>query len=342
MINLNYFNLRPPFASGVNFIRSAGLRRWILFWKIAFICGCLLFPNFLRAGEPLALELSSVAEVTGSGVFLQQLVSSGQTVPALRLCDSPEVGKTLELSRAQINDLLTAAAPGLITTNWTGADTVRVLRRSRTLSQADVTALLTTSLQQDYVKDKGKLELDLTQPWNPSVVPDEPLTVKILELPTAGVTPSFIARFQLCTTTETIGTWELTLRAHVWRDVWVAHTDLQRDELIADADIVRDQRDVLGIHEPLADFSPDDTTLQLADSVPANNILFAHNLQLRSVIHRGQIADAVLQDGTLNITMKVEALEDGAPGQTIRARNTNSQRDLTGKVLDEHTIVISL
>src|ERR1700722_19929180 len=111
MKNLNYFSLRTSFASDANFIQVVPLRRR-MFWKIAFICGCLLFPNFLQAGEPLALELSSVVEVTGNGVFLQQLVSSSQTVPALRLCDSPEVGKTLELSRAQINDLLAAAAPG--------------------------------------------------------------------------------------------------------------------------------------------------------------------------------------------------------------------------------------
>jgi flagella basal body P-ring formation protein FlgA len=35
-------------------------------------------------------------------------------------------------------------------------------------------------------------------------------------------------------------------------------------------------------------------------------------------------------------------LEDGAPGQIIRARNTSSQHDVVGKVLDEHTIQISL
>jgi flagella basal body P-ring formation protein FlgA len=112
--------------------------------------------------------------------------------------------------------------------------------------------------------------------------------------------------------------------------------------LAADADIVRDRRDVLAAHEPLADFAPGDTTLEVAESVPANNILFARDLKLRTVIHRGQVADAILQDGALNITMKVEALEDGAPGQMIHFRNPTSQRSLTGKVLDEHTIEVSL
>lgn len=319
-------------------------RGFPLLWKTLLVVICLGggFASGLSAVPSPTLQLAPVAQVTGDGVFLRQVVTSSRPLPNARLCDAPAVGVTLELSRAQINDLLAAAAPALMTTNWTGADTIRILRRARTLNEADAIALLTTTLQNDYVKDRGKLELNFTEPWDAPVVPDEPLTIKILEVPTAGVAPLFIARFQLCTATETVGTWEVSLRAHVWRDVWVAHTDLLRGELVADADLLRDRRDVLETHEPLADFSPGDPTLELADSVPADRMLFQRDVRLRAVIHRGQVADAVLQEGTLNITIKVEALEDGAPGQIIRALNPASQRNLTGKVLDDHTIVVLL
>jgi flagella basal body P-ring formation protein FlgA len=300
------------------------------------------FASGLQAMQPPAFQLAPVVQVTGDGVFLQQVVTSSQPLPDLRLCDAPALGATVELSRSQINDLLAAAAPSLMTTNWTGADAIRILRRSRTLNEADALALLTSTLQDNYVKDQGTLELNFTEPWEAPVVPDEPLTVKILEAPAAGVAPLFIVRFQLCSATETVGTWEMTLRAHVWRDAWVAHSDLLRGESVADADLVRDRRDVLETHEPLADFALGDPTLELANSVLANHMLFERDVKPRAVIHRGQLADAILQEGALNITIKVEALEDGAPGQIIRARNATSQHDLTGKVLDEHTIEVSL
>lgn len=312
-------------------------------WTIILAAICFYWSaHSLSAAEPPVLQLASAAQVTSDGVFLQQIVKSSQPLPAVRLCDAPQLGATTELSRSQINDLLATAAPDLVTTNWLGAETITISRRTHTLNEADVLALLTTKLQRDYVKDQGDLELDLTQPWEAPTVPDEPLTVKILELPTAGVTRSFIARFQLCTATEVVGTWETSFQAHIWRDVWVAHTDLQRGELLADADIVRDRRDILNAHEPLANFSPGDPTLQIAEEVSAGSILFAHDLKLRTVIHRGQLTDAVLQDGTLNITMKVQALEDGAPGQVIHARNPVSQHDVIGTVVDDHTIEISL
>ncbi len=206
----------------------------------------------------------------------------------------------------------------------------------------DALTLLTATLQKNYVKDKGELELNFKQPWVAPILPDEPLTVKILELPAGGVTPSFIIRFQLCTVTQTVGTWQATLQAHVWREVWVAHSDLQRGESLGEADVARERRDVLTVCESLAEFSPADPSLQLASQIQAGNLLLARNLKPRAVVHRGQIADAFLEDGTLSIMMKVEVLEDGAPGQIVRARNPVSLRNLSGKVINEKTILISL
>jgi flagella basal body P-ring formation protein FlgA len=296
----------------------------------------------LFAAAPSAFELNSAAQVDSTGVYLQQLVKSDQPLPAIRLADAPALGGTLDLTRAQISGLLATAAPNLSVSNWTGADSVTVSRREHVLTETAVLALLTASLQKNYVKDRGALELAFTQPWTAPTVPDEPLTVKILELPTAGVTRSFIIRFQLCTANETVDTWQASLQARVWRDAWVAHSDISRGTLLTDADVTRERRDVLGINESLAEFSTDDSSLQFNNSIVAGNILLARDLKPRTVVHRGQIADGLLSDGSLNIMMKVEVLEDGAPGQIVRIRNPVSMHNLSGKVVNDQTISISL
>jgi flagella basal body P-ring formation protein FlgA len=298
--------------------------------------------QILHAADPVVLQLAATAQVDSRGVFLQQIVKSDQHLPALRLCDAPEFGKSTDLTRAQVVELVATAAPDVALTNWTGTDTITISRRAHTLTEQETLDLLTATLQKDFVKGKGQLELDFTQPWDAPTVPDEPLTVKILELPTEGVTPAFIIRFELCTAAETIGTWQAPLQAHVWRNVWVAHSDLERGELISDADVDQDRRDVLGIHESLAQFSPDDSSIQLAEEIQSGNILLARNLKPRALLHRGQMADALLQDGALNIMMKVEVLEDGALGQIVRVRNPVSLRNLSGKVVNDQTVSISL
>lgn len=307
---------------------------------------CLFFFSFaasLHSSDVVkSFQLTSFAQVDGEGIFLQQLVQSPQPLPAVRLCDAPAFGKTLELTRAQVSDLIAAAAPGLAATNWTGSDAVRIERRSREFTEDQMLSMLAKKLQTDYVKDRGELELSLTQPWTAPLVPDEPLTMKILELPDEGVTPLFIVRFELRTAHETLGAWQACLRAHVWRDVWVAHSSLTRGEPVADADIAHERHDILNVREPLADFSAGDDSLEISCYVPENAPLLARDVCPKPVIHRGQMADATLEDGALSITMKVVALEDGAPGQMIRLRNPVSQRSLMGKVLDDENVMITL
>jgi flagella basal body P-ring formation protein FlgA len=216
------------------------------------------------------------------------------------------------------------------------------LPRERPFAEADLLELLTATLQQEYVKDKGQLELRLAQPWKTRTVPDAPLTLKVVDLPTLGVTPQCVVRFELRTAHESLGTWQTPVQARVWREVWVAHSALQRGELVSDADITRERRDILALREALAEFAAGDAMLALAEPLQAGAPLLARSVKVRPVVHRGQIAEALIQDGALTVSMKVEVLEDGAPGQIIRARNVQSRRDIRGKVLNEQTILLSL
>ena len=302
----------------------------------------LFFAVHAGAAEAATFSLFSVAQVDGEGVFLQQIVKSPQPLPVLKLCGSPAFGKVTVLTRAQVNDLIAAAAPELAATNWAGAAAIRISRSAHEFAESDLMALLTSTLQRDCVKDKGELELVLTQPWSAPMVPNESLTLKILEMPSSGIIPSFIVKFELRTARETVGIWQATVKAQVWREVWTARSSLTRSQPLSEADIARERRDILSVHESLADFSAGEDALEIAEFVSPNAVLLARHIRAKAVIHRGQVADARLQDGALNIRMSVVALEDGAPGQTIRLRNPLSLRYLTGKVLDAQNIAISL
>jgi len=148
----------------------------------------------------------------------------------------------------------------------------------RVLEQAELTTLLTQTLQQEYVKDRGELELKLTQPWKDKKISDAPITVKITEMPTMGVVPSFIVRFELRNADGTIGTWQLPVQAHVWREAWVAHSMLKRGDSLADADITRERRDMLLMHEPLAELPDNRSTLEIAEPLGINAPLLARSV----------------------------------------------------------------
>ena len=295
----------------------------------------------MEATYPARSAACAAAPVSGDGVFLPQLFSSTDPLPAVKLCDAPAFGKNLILSRDQIAVLIESNAPA-VGVNFSGAETVKISRRARTLGESDILGLLTATLQNNYVKDKGQLELKLAQPWNALLLPDEPLTLDVSELPSLGVTPNFIVRFTLRTTHETLGTWSANLKASVWREVWVTSSQLKRGAALDKNQFAQERRDILNLREPVADLSSADDSLELSESIPAGVPLLARMLKARTVVHRGQRVEALLEDGALSIRTKVEIMEDGAPGDYVRARNFTNRRELTGKVLNEKTILISL
>ena len=213
---------------------------------------------------------------------------------------------------------------------------------SQEFGEAELQALLTATLQRDFVQDKGELEVHFTRRWPTLTITNAPVTVKILDLPTAGVTGNFIVRFQLQTAGRGLGTFQVPVRAHVWRDIWVARSSLRRGEPLTHCDRGQERRDLLAVREPVLGTVADDAAYELAETVPAGQPLLQRSVKLRTLVRRGQVVEAVVRDTALAVAIKVEVLEDGARDQQIRVRNLQSKRELRGKVLDEATVVVSL
>ena len=312
-----------------------------------FASSPVLFPVLLQllATAPAAQDVTLLpaANVRGAGVYLSDLVlTNAGPLPHVRVADAPPFGQFKILSREEIALVLTNAAPAFATQRWSGATQVRVMRQSRLLREGDVRELLTQALQEDHVKDRGELELRFTRAWHPVVVPDESLKLKVLDLPASGLGPNFVVRFELRTEHETIGPWQAAVRARLLQDVLVTRTALQPGQRLIDAPLERESRDVLGMRDTPVSPSTSLEGLELAATVPANSFLTARAVRARPVIRRGQVIEAEMRDAGLTISLKVEALESGAIGQTVRVRNIQSRKELRGTIQDEDTILVSL
>jgi flagella basal body P-ring formation protein FlgA len=317
--------------------------------KTIFILAMLVcFAGLASAADvaaPCSYQLMPQIQVDSSGIFLDQVIlcsNPGNIVPHAFLACAPRLGQTEAFSQNDIAVLARAGGAGLTLTNWTGGGAVRVSRRIRTLEDSDIVELLTAALQKEYVKNQGELELHLTRPWPRPQAPDEPLTVKIGEMPLLGVMPSFVVNFELLAGKERVGAWQVPLRASVWRDIPVAHSSLQRGGSLRDADVTMERADVLVERDVYMNFPVTDDTLELTEAVPVGRPILNRAVRQRPLVTRGEMVEGVYQDGALSISLMVETPEDGVLGQTVRVRNPKTQRELVGKVENEKTIRITL
>jgi len=298
------------------------------------------------ASSPLVALVESV-EVDGEGIFLDQVVTitPSTPLPHIRLAPAPGVGQATNLTRAQVANWIQTLASALNVGGWSGAERTKVTRRIRQLAETELREMLQTTLQRDHVKERGELELRLTRSWATIVVADEPLTLKVVDLPTAGVGANFIVRFELWAGQERLGAWQLAAAAKVWKEILVAESLIKRGQLLRSAPITSERRDVLSLREEAITGSLGDTgaaEVEFKENVTAGQPILARSLRIRPVVFRGNIVDGLVQDGAMRINLKVEVLEDGLPGHVIRVRNPRTRREMLGKVQNENTILITL
>lgn len=305
---------------------------------------CAVTMVFPAAAQNAGWTLLPQAQVDGQGIFFYELVSRqpDQPPPHFRVADAPRFGKTLQLSRREIQKALAAHVSGSALHQFDGPEVVRVTRRSRLFTETELKQQLTTLLQQDHVREKGELELRLSRPWTSLSVPDEALSLRILDLPTTGVSSSFVLRFEIAAGTEVIGVHHVALQARIWKEIWVAASALERGQLLREAHVLRERRDLLAVREKALDSVELSAALETSQNIPAGVPILARLVRVRPVVHRGQVLEAQLHQGAILISLKVEVLEEGGPGDTVRIRNLQSRREFRGKVQDEQTIHVYL
>ncbi|MCF7707920.1 MAG: flagellar basal body P-ring formation chaperone FlgA [Verrucomicrobia bacterium] len=316
--------------------------------KIIIACLLFLIQTLLCGAAPMdadtVFRLSANTEVSSEGVFLDQLVTAenGDAVPHLKIADAPDFGKMHVMTRSKINEILNDLNKSLVISQWSGAERACVSRKTRMLEQQELRDVLTAILQEKYVKTLGALELRFARPWTPVRIPDEEYQVKLLDMPASGISAYFMVRFEIVVAGEAVGDWNQILQAKVWRDVYVTANQVRRSEWLSRVELASEKRDILDLRDVIVELPDQPEMYEFSMSVRAGSPLTPRMLKLRPLIKRGEMVEAVVDNGTLQISLKVQALEDGAIGQAVRVRNLRSQKELYGEVKDENTVLVSL
>ncbi|ATC64109.1 flagella basal body P-ring formation protein FlgA [Nibricoccus aquaticus] len=217
--------------------------------------------------------------------------------------------------------LFSAAVPAARAQNSATADLPAATLRTALL--ADVAAQLSAHFRAD-----GDLQLESVRPLS-LPASTTPLPVEAIEYP-AVLASSMIVRIRVGTADPVEHT--LVLRAQLSREVWATRAPSVRDASFDPvqldtrrADVLR-ERDAIAVTESCADYT-------FNRAVPANRILTWRDISRRSLVRKGQVIEVAAIDGTLSITMKALAMENGAAGETVKVRNIDSKKEFNALVV---------
>ena len=296
----------------------------------------------VAAPEPLVAVFATGAMVRSEGVFSTDLIQGIPALPRIRVAPAPQVGAWSQLSRTSVVEALRIAGVDLSLVRWTGPESARISRAMRELGEAEVRDQITQELQRRFARNGGEIEVRLSRPWRSVSIPDESLDIRLLDLPTAGLQSLISLKVEGLVGGDAVGSWFQPIQVRHWCEVPVAAAALRRGQPLVEVETVLERRDVLvsrGILKALPKAVQD---YELAEGLAPGQAFSDRTLRLKTVVFRGRRVDARIQAGTLEITTKVEALEDGYPGQSIRVRNPLSKREFRGVVQGEDSVLVPL
>lgn len=201
----------------------------------------------------------------------------------------------------------------------------------------ELIAALTRALA-GHFNFEGELQLELIRPWTPPTRVASDWQLAVVEFPSVP-SSSMMARCRVVADGNSVAEVTFVVRAQLWREAWVAKLPFAAGATFDPAGLETRRVDSLRERDALP-AAVGDRSYVLARAVPAGRLLTWRDIMRRPLVKKGDLVDVAAIEGTLVVTMKALAMENGAQGDTVTVRNPESRKDFAAMVIDENRVQV--
>ena len=301
------------------------------------------FAVLLALGQAeAAFTLNTTCEVSGDGVYLSDLVDSkaGEAVPAILVDVSPSWGTVRKYSANELIKLINEKAQGVEVIASEPDQQTTLRRKSRSMDSSQILELLKSELLKSPLFDEGELEMELIRPWKPMLVPDGALEMRMLTKINYRTSQTSL-RFQLMDAGVPFGVFSAAVKISLWKDAWVATRQITRGTLLPEAKLKKQRHNMIKVRQDLWGGNPSDGRFWFQENISPGRLIYDKAVVMKPVVRRGNLAKAIITTGPLLVSTNVKVMEDGAPGEVVRAENIRTRKEIIGEVIDGKTIKIT-
>ncbi len=310
----------------------------MMYHQLAFLLA--LTTSALVAATPSTAQRTIA--VAAQQVYLADIDLSGGSsdLAGIPFCESPALGQAFVLTFQQVSPFLGQNGIQPETFGWTPQTTLRVTRKTQTIGSIELLEHLEIALADTFPQLEGELKLAYIRSHPSIQLPAQPFELTIPRPPVNGIRSRFLLPFELNIEDQCVFRSQAALKASVLRPILVSDRRINRGEALDPGDFTVVEQDVLSLKGTPYGPESDLTGLESKTTLPAKRPLLQRNTGRIPVVDRGDLVQGVVRSGAIYITMKVEILDQGAPGDVVRVRNPKSKKQLKGIVQDDSTIQI--
>jgi flagella basal body P-ring formation protein FlgA len=317
---------------------------------LAALAAALLFAGG-GAAETAQIELRETALVGGGAILLGDVaeLSDGvqQEVADLRIGNAPWAGHSRKVSRALVKVRLLSAGHDVGLFRFTGAEACRVERSSVRLEPERIISAARDLLMEQFPDGGPEVQMELLRKVGPVVLPAAEGELQ-LRARLAGTGPPLGAvrvDVDVVRHGRRLKRIPLSFAVRATDKVAVARRNIAAGEALSEDNVAFAERETSSVHGTCIR-----SARELKGKVAARPLRAGQPLVRRwmekaespVVIQRNQRVFLVLETATLRAVTVGKALQKARQGESARALNPSSGREVVGTAVDDSTIRIRL
>lgn len=273
------------------------------------------------------VTLGEVARIRGTDL---SLVRALVQMPIGR---APAAGQTVLLERDALAAWIRQRLPTPAVLAWTGPEQARVAADSRTVPGDDIAAAAGDALREWLAGRSERSDVQLA--WSPRDVeaPASEVRLQVRPLGGAPVRSRMVVWVDVFAANRFVRSVPVSFAVQAWRDVAVAAQPLTAGAPLHAGRMAERPVDVAALDgAQLAGPAPGEP-LQLRRNVPAGAPLRVQDLGAAPLVQRGQWASLRSGAGAVVSEARVEVLQDGRAGESVRVRQPGALTQVMARVV---------
>ena len=210
------------------------------------------------------------------------------------------------------------------------------------IAESEILQLIQVKLQATLPATAGELQIEPARPL-PSIpaLANNDWELKVTQTPINWPCSYVSIRFQIVSDNKSVGEWPAYFKAKLIKPVWIVRNAAKKDDTLDTLDLALEKRDIIDNKMVLWNGTDPSSKLSLLQPISPGTLLYERCVRSTPVIRRGQIVTALFEIQSLNVQLKVEVLDDGAPGDFVRVRNRDSRKEFRGKVISDTLVQLT-
>ena len=284
----------------------------------------------LVASAQISINFQAKAVVAGPRIVLADIAvitpggSETEAIGRLPVAAAPAPGKTKEFYVVSVINSL-RNRPEVADVDWQGSQTIVVERKGNSLGKEQVQEMIAAYLKENSAQ-LPKAEVRFTSLRAPEelTLPAGKLSWKITPS-RPGIMGSTSFTIALFVDGKAAGNCVVRGRLEVVAEVVTAATTLHKGDVLTDANLVLQSRDIGDLEHPLL-AKEEIIGKQVARTVNAGVVLKPEHIVLPPVIKDGEMVKIFARKGSLQLSTSGLAKAEGRLGETIPVKNISSNK----------------